>query len=71
LPRAQNPNELEDWLADLNPNSKTVVSNALAVPHLADVRIGDKFQFERLGELLSSFSTNKPLLQADLHGILS
>lgn len=46
----QNPNELDDWLADLNPNSKTVISDALAVPHLADARIGDKFQFERLGE---------------------
>jgi hypothetical protein len=69
LIHAQNPNELEDWLADLNPNSKTVVSNALAVPHLADVRIGDKFQFERLGELYSHFPPNKPLSQDDLHFI--
>ncbi|GAQ83924.1 putative glutaminyl-tRNA synthetase [Klebsormidium nitens] len=47
--KSENPNELDDWLADLNPNSKTVISDALAVPHLADARIGDKFQFERLG----------------------
>lgn len=44
-----NPNEAEDWLADLNPNSREVVSGALAVGALRDAPAGSKFQFERIG----------------------
>jgi hypothetical protein len=40
---------LEDWLGDLNPHSKEVVKDAYAVPSLATAVLGDKFQFERLG----------------------
>jgi len=40
---------LEDWLGDLNPNSKEVIKDAYAVPSLATAVLGDKFQFERLG----------------------
>ena len=46
----QNPSELENWLADLNPNSKTVISEAFCVPILKDAKLGDRFQFERLGK---------------------
>ncbi|KAF3431890.1 hypothetical protein FNV43_RR26626 [Rhamnella rubrinervis] len=46
---SENPAELDDWLADLNPQSKVVIPNACAVPLLRDAVLGDKFQFERLG----------------------
>ncbi|KAL1198250.1 Glutamine--tRNA ligase, cytoplasmic [Cardamine amara subsp. amara] len=47
---SENPAELnDDWLADINPNSKVVVSGAYAVSTLKDAAVGDRFQFERLG----------------------
>ncbi|XP_019164926.1 PREDICTED: glutamine--tRNA ligase-like isoform X1 [Ipomoea nil] len=46
---SENPGELDDWLGDLNPNSKAVMPNAYAVPLLRNATLGDKFQFERLG----------------------
>lgn len=46
---SENPSELDDWLADLNPKSKEVIPEAYAVPNLAEAKYGDKFQFERLG----------------------
>ncbi|KAH7440393.1 hypothetical protein KP509_04G104900 [Ceratopteris richardii] len=46
---SENPSELEDWLADLNPNSKIVIAEALAVPVLKHSCHGDSYQFERLG----------------------
>ncbi|CAL5096754.1 unnamed protein product [Urochloa decumbens] len=46
---SENPAELEDWLGDLNPQSKEVIKGAYAVPSLANAMLGDKFQFERLG----------------------
>ncbi|URE10189.1 glutaminyl-tRNA synthetase [Musa troglodytarum] len=46
---SENPSELEDWLSDLNPDSKEVIPEAYAVPSLANAVLGDKFQFERLG----------------------
>ncbi|WOK93597.1 hypothetical protein Cni_G02297 [Canna indica] len=46
---SENPGELEDWLADLNPHSKVVIPEAYAVPSLASAVAGDKFQFERMG----------------------
>ncbi|XP_072983839.1 glutamine--tRNA ligase [Typha latifolia] len=46
---SENPAELEDWLSDLNPNSKEVIPEAYAVPSLGSAVLGDKFQFERLG----------------------
>ena len=45
----QNPAELDDWLGDLNPQSKVVVPSAYAVPSLKNAAVGDRFQFERLG----------------------
>lgn len=44
-----NPVELEDWLGDLNPGLKEVIKGVYAVPSLATAVLGDKFQFERLG----------------------
>ncbi|CAK7326604.1 unnamed protein product [Dovyalis caffra] len=46
---SENPAELEDWLADVNLQSKVVISGAYAVPSLRDAAVGDRFQFERLG----------------------
>jgi glutaminyl-tRNA synthetase len=47
--RSENPAELDDWLADLNPNSREVITDAYAVPPLKHAKEGDRFQFERLG----------------------
>ncbi|KAL0372632.1 UNVERIFIED_CONTAM: Glutamine--tRNA ligase, cytoplasmic [Sesamum calycinum] len=47
--KPKNPAELDDWLGDLNPHSKVVVTDAYAVPSLRHAAIGDRFQFERLG----------------------
>ena len=38
-----------DLLADLNPDSETVLTNAFVERSLADVEVGTTFQFERLG----------------------
>ncbi|KAL0380778.1 UNVERIFIED_CONTAM: Glutamine--tRNA ligase, cytoplasmic [Sesamum angustifolium] len=46
---SENPAELDDWLGDLNPNSKVVITDAYAVPSLQNAAVGDRFQFERLG----------------------
>ncbi|MBA0692726.1 hypothetical protein Goari_010263 [Gossypium aridum] len=46
---SENPAELDNWLTDLNPNSKVVVPTAYAVPSLGKAAVGDTFQFERLG----------------------
>ncbi|BBG94480.1 glutamine-tRNA ligase, putative / glutaminyl-tRNA synthetase, putative / GlnRS, putative [Prunus dulcis] len=46
---SENPAELDDWLADLNPQSKVVIPDAYAVPSLRGAVVGDTFQFERLG----------------------
>ncbi|PHT45701.1 hypothetical protein CQW23_14859 [Capsicum baccatum] len=41
--------ELDDWLGDLNPESKVVIQNAYVVPSVSKAALGDRFQFERLG----------------------
>ncbi|KAJ9548853.1 hypothetical protein OSB04_021396 [Centaurea solstitialis] len=46
---SENPGELDNWLDDLNPESKVVMTSAYAVPALRDAAVDDKFQFERLG----------------------
>ncbi|XP_021900855.1 glutamine--tRNA ligase, cytoplasmic [Carica papaya] len=46
---SENPSELDDWLADLNPHSKEVIPDAYAVPSVQNAAVGDGFQFERLG----------------------
>ena len=52
----QNPAELDDWLADLNPQSKELISGAYATSLLQNAAVGDKFQFERLGRLQNPFT---------------
>ncbi|GJX49940.1 glutamine--tRNA ligase-like protein [Tanacetum coccineum] len=44
-----NPGELEDWLNDLNSESKVVISSAYVVPSLKYADVDEKFQFDRLG----------------------
>lgn len=46
---SENPAELDDWLGDLNPESKVVIPGAYAVSYLKNAAVGDRFQFERLG----------------------
>lgn len=46
---SENPAELDNWLGDLNPHSKEVIPNAFGLPSLRDAKVGDSFQFERLG----------------------
>jgi len=41
--------EGEDWLDGLNPGSLTVLTECKIEPELADVKSGDRFQFERKG----------------------
>lgn len=45
----QNPAELDNWLGDLNPDSKVVIPEAYAVPPLQSAVLNERFQFERLG----------------------
>jgi glutaminyl-tRNA synthetase len=48
----ENPDEAEegkDFIANLNPNSLEVVSNAKLEPSMANVTAGNRYQFERLG----------------------
>lgn len=60
---SENPAELDNWLADLNPHSKEVITEAYAVPTLASAVLGDKFQFERLGYFsVDSDSTSEKLV---------
>ncbi|CAI7898627.1 unnamed protein product, partial [Closterium sp. NIES-53] len=52
---SENPNELEDWLGDLNPESMEEIEGALAEPSLAGKPAGSPFQFERLVSKFVSF----------------
>ncbi len=48
----ENPEDVpegQDFTANINPNSLTVVEHAKAEPSLADAQPGDTFQFERKG----------------------
>ncbi|KMT05717.1 hypothetical protein BVRB_7g167260 [Beta vulgaris subsp. vulgaris] len=46
---SENPAELDNWLDDLNPNTKVVIPEAYAVSSLQSAVLSDRFQFERLG----------------------
>jgi glutaminyl-tRNA synthetase len=39
----------EDWESQLNPNSLEVIANARIEPCLASAKVGERFQFERMG----------------------
>jgi glutaminyl-tRNA synthetase len=45
----ENPDEAEDFTANLNPSSLEVISQAKLEPSLAGVAPGSRYQFERLG----------------------
>src|SRR4029077_8860594 len=48
----ENPSEGEegkDVLDNLNPNSLEVIAKAKLEPSLANAKVGDRYQFERLG----------------------
>ncbi|PWA94559.1 glutamine-tRNA ligase, putative / glutaminyl-tRNA synthetase, putative / GlnRS [Artemisia annua] len=47
--KSEDPGKLDNWLDDLNPESKVVIPCAYGVPSLKFAEVGDKFQFERLG----------------------
>ena len=44
-----NPAELEGWLDDIDPKSLEVLKGARVGPAMGDAKVGDSFQFERLG----------------------
>ena len=46
---SERPDEEDDFLSTLNPDSLEVVADAKVEPSLADARPGERFQFERLG----------------------
>jgi glutaminyl-tRNA synthetase len=46
---SENPNEKENWLEDLNPNSLVIVHNAFVDVSVCNATVGDRFQFERVG----------------------
>ena len=46
---SERPDDEDDFLSTLNPDSLEVVADAKVEPCLADARPGERFQFERLG----------------------
>ena len=46
---SERPDEEDDFLSTLNPDSLEVVADAKIEPSLANARPGERFQFERLG----------------------
>lgn len=47
--QVEDPASEEDFKSTLNPNSLTIMENALIEPSLASATIGEQFQFTRLG----------------------
>jgi glutaminyl-tRNA synthetase len=43
------PEASGDFIADINPDSRQVLTNCFVEPSLKDAQPGDKFQFERVG----------------------
>ena len=46
---APDSHKSKDFLDFINPNSLTVIKNAFVEPSLKNVKVGDNFQFQRLG----------------------
>ncbi len=55
--KSANPSGCDNFLTDLNQNSKVIV-NALGEPSLAQTRKGDQFQFERHGYFIMDDTKN-------------
>jgi len=47
--KSEDPAQVSDWVADLNPESLVVKSSALVDPSVKDAAVGTQFQFERVG----------------------
>ena len=46
---SERPDDDDDFMSTLNPNSLEIVPNAKVEPSLLNARPGEKFQFERTG----------------------
>ncbi len=46
---SENPASLDDWMGDLNPDSRQVLDGARLEPCLGEAPVGQTVQFERLG----------------------
>eukprot|EP00455_Lapot_gusevi_P035241 TRINITY_DN3900_c0_g2_i1.p1 TRINITY_DN3900_c0_g2~~TRINITY_DN3900_c0_g2_i1.p1 ORF type:complete len:774 (+),score=335.21 TRINITY_DN3900_c0_g2_i1:58-2379(+) len=55
--QSPNPASLENWLADINPNSLTIV-HGYVEPSLANVQHLERFQFERMGYFVVDYDTS-------------
>ena len=60
----ESPGELPDnsWLEKINPDSEIIVKGALGNPNLRDCKVGDRFQFERLGYFCVDSSSTPDML---------
>ena len=47
--KSADPEALGDFLADINPDSRQILTKCVVEPSLRDAQPGDKYQFERLG----------------------
>jgi glutaminyl-tRNA synthetase len=56
----ENPNEGDDLLATLNPNSLEVVAGAKLEPSLATAPADSQYQFERLGYFCPDNRVSQP-----------
>lgn len=58
--RTINPEDVEEgktWLDNLNPNSLQVIPDARLEPSLANTKVGDRYQFERLGYFFADYDS--------------
>jgi len=68
--KSENPDELEDFREDLNPNSLEVLTTSRVEPLLAEAKVGDRFQFLRQGYFcLDPDSTNGHLVFNKIVGL--
>ena len=54
---SKDPASIDNWVADLNPNSLTVIQNAYVEASLQGTKHLDKFQFERVGYFVTDYDT--------------
>jgi len=46
---SEQPAALDNWVADLNPNSLVIFPKCYMDPYIKGTKVGDQFQFERVG----------------------
>ena len=59
---SENPAAIDNWVADLNPNSLVVVKNVFLEPSLKTTKHLDKYQFERVGFFVTDFDSTESSL---------